>query len=139
MYAIASSFLDTSLKLSAPGGGGNRRRSLHHSGEAQTLFVMPHAVPSLYGLGGVAPPAGQAIAVLHARSLCLRWACCLSLRSVTGQCVEIGGNPCQDASYACLIELDILGSLLGSGTQVDDHLLTPFQPFQPAAERIWGL
>jgi len=50
---------------------------------------------------------------------------------VTGQCVEIGGNPCQDASYACLIELDILGSLLGSGTQVDDHLLTPFQPLQP--------
>ena len=50
---------------------------------------------------------------------------------MTGQCVEICGNPCQDASYACLIELDILGGILCRGTQVDDHLLTPFQPFQP--------
>jgi len=55
---------------------------------------------------------GQAIAVRHARVLCLRWACCLRLRIVTGQCVEICGNPCQDALYACLIELDILGGIL---------------------------
>src|SRR5215471_2553676 len=56
-YAIASSFLDTSLRLSAPGDGGHSRRSLHRSGEAQTLCVTPHAVPSLCGLGGLAPPA----------------------------------------------------------------------------------
>src|SRR4030095_9221568 len=56
-YAIASSFLDTSLRLAAPGDGGKSRRSLHHSGEAQTLVVTPHAVPSLGGLGGGAPPA----------------------------------------------------------------------------------
>jgi len=29
-YAIASSFLDMSLRLSAPGDGGHSRRSLHH-------------------------------------------------------------------------------------------------------------
>lgn len=56
-YAIASSVLDTSRRLSAPGDGGKSRRRLHHSGEAQTLCVTPHAVPALCGLGGVAPPA----------------------------------------------------------------------------------
>src|SRR5262245_57160663 len=116
MYAIASSFLDTSLKLSA-------LEMAEIVGVVSLIVGKPKRFSSCLTLflhctasAGVLLPLGQAIAVLPARVLCLRWACWLSRRIVMGPGVEIGGNPCQDASYACLIELDILGSFLGSGT-----------------------
>jgi len=46
-YAIASSFLDTSLKLSAPGDGGNSRRRLHH--RPTVSLGVTYAVADTYG------------------------------------------------------------------------------------------
>jgi hypothetical protein len=60
--------------------------------------------------------------------LCAVW---FRLRTLTGQRVEVGSNPCEDSSYSCLIKLHVLGGVLCIGTQVDDHLLAMFQPLQP--------